>query len=180
MLSLRSGCKSEAGLYRSAFNETLPLRFARKCGAPDANGCIPWLGSATSKGYGIFWYGSEGQKRLKTTAHRLAWALKNGDIAPGLLVLHSCDNPRCVNLAHLSIGTPQNNTDDMVSKRRHAWRERTPWQKLNATDGERIRDLRRTGCTQQQVADWFGVSRPLISLIESGKIQHSAPARVSI
>jgi hypothetical protein len=79
-----------------------------------------------------------------------------------------------VNVDHLFLGTAQENTDDMVSKGRHSWRNGTPWQKLNATDGERIRDLTRAGCTQQEIADWMGVSRPLISLVMAGKIKHSA------
>lgn len=166
---MRTGCKSDSGLSRSAFNNTLPRRFELKCGKQDANGCIPWLGYKTSKGYGVFRYGD-----AKTTAHRIVWVLKRGDLPPEILVLHHCDNPSCVNVDHLFLGDPLANTADMVSKGRHAWRDGTPWQKLNATDGERMRDLRRSGCTQQEVADWLGVSRPLISLIESGKIQHSA------
>jgi DNA-binding XRE family transcriptional regulator len=78
-----------------------------------------------------------------------------------------------VNVEHLFLGSPSDNTKDMMDKNRHGWREGTPWQKLNSVDGERISDLRLSGCTQQEAADWFGVSRPLISLIETGKISHS-------
>jgi HNH endonuclease len=147
---------------------TLEVRFSAKCGKPDANGCIPWLAGKTLKGYGQFRIGL-----LRTTAHRAAWMMKYGDIAPGLSVLHKCDNPSCVNVDHLFLGTAQENTDDMVAKGRHAWRNGTPWQKLNATDAERIRDLYRARCTQQEIADWLGVSRPLISMILAGKIQYS-------
>ncbi len=171
MLSLRTGCQSAEGLSRSDFNETLSARFASKCGPQDSTGCIPWLAHKTSKGYGTLNVTSSNAKR--TTAHRIAWVLAKGDLPPKILVLHSCDNPSCVNPEHLFLGSAQQNTDDMVSKKRHAWRYGTPWQKLNATDGERIRDLRKAGHTQQEIADWRGVSRPLISMIESGKVQHS-------
>ena len=170
MLSLRTGCKSEIGLSRADFNRTLSQRFASKCDSADARGCIPWIGGKTIKGYGIL----RASARVKTCAHRIAWVLKHGDLSPNVLVLHRCDNPSCVNVDHLFLGSAQENTNDMVSKARHAWRAGTPWQKLNSTDGERVRDSRRAGCTQQEVADWFGISRPLISMIESGKIQHSA------
>ncbi len=168
---MRSGPKSTAGLSRSQFNATLAKRFRSKCGAPDARGCIPWLGTKTTKGYGTLRLNASGPK---STAHRIAWVLSRGDLAPELCVLHRCDNPSCVNVEHLFTGSVLQNVQDMVAKKRHGWRDGTPWQKLNATDGERIRDLRRAGCTQQQVADWLNVSRPLISMIEGGKIQHSA------
>lgn len=173
MLSLPAGCLSVTGLSKADFNESVERRFASKCGAPDANGCIPWTASGTAKGYGVLRINGD-KNGLRSTAHRIAWVLKNGDIPAGVMVLHRCDNPSCVNADHLFLGSPQDNTADMVSRDRHAWRVRTPWQKLNATDGERIRDLRRAGCTQQEIADWLDVSRPLISMIESGKIRHSA------
>ena len=174
---MRSGPKSVEGLSRSQFNETLAKRFRSKCGAPDARGCIPWLGSKTHRGYGLIQVGNRGS--VKTSAHRIAWVLVHGDLPPDLCVLHRCDNPSCVNADHLFIGSVQQNVQDMVAKNRHPWRNGTPWQKLNSTDGERIRDLRRAGCIQQQVADWLGVSRPLISLIESRRVQHSVLATVS-
>ncbi len=159
------------GLFLSTASKTLSKRFAAKCGKPDANDCIPWLGTKTRGGYGAI----RASNSAYTTAHRVAWALERGDLSPEILVCHSCDNPSCVNADHLFIGSPKQNTADMVTKRRHSWRNGTPWQKLNSTDGERIKDLRKTGKTQQEIADYFGVSRPLVSMILSGKIQHSTP-----
>lgn len=170
---MRSGCLSKSGLSRSEFNETLPQRFERKCGAPDARGCIPWLGTKTGKGYGSCGIDNAGASQL---AHRVAWVLSRGDLSPAVMVLHRCDNPSCVNVDHLFLGSPQANTDDMVSKRRHPWRNPPPWQKLNSTDVERIRDLRACGHTQREVSEWMGVSRPLISMIEHGRIKHAVTA----
>ena len=169
---MRNGCESIDGLSRSEFNETLEARFRSKCGAPDSRGCIPWTAHKSKTGYGSLLLASVGSK--KTCAHRIAWVLAKGDLPPKVLVLHRCDNPSCVNVDHLFLGSQKANMEDMVSKQRHPWRAGITYRKLNATDGERIRDLRRAGCTQQEVADWLGVSRPLISLIESGKVQHSS------
>ena len=144
-------------------------RFVVKCSEPDEHGCVKWLGSSTLGGYGVF----RVREGVRTTAHRAAWIIFRGEIPDGKYVLHRCDNPSCVNVDHLFIGTPAENTHDMVAKGRHGWRSGMPWQKLNAIDGERIRDLRQAGCTQQQIADWLGVSRPLISLILSGRVKHS-------
>ena len=153
---------------------SLRARFVSKCGKPNANGCIPWLGTKTLGGYGTIRISHDyGRASYRTTAHRAAWILENGYVPRGMSILHSCDNPSCVNLEHLFAGSPRENTHDMIAKNRHGWRNGAPWQKLNATDGERIRDLRRAGCIQQTIADWMDVSRPLISMILGGKIQHS-------
>jgi HNH endonuclease/helix-turn-helix protein len=172
VLSLRTGCQSKSGLSRSEFSRVTEGRFLLSCGFPDAHGCIPWIGSKTGKGYGTMRLGKPGSRG--TTAHRIAWVLKFGDLAPGVLVLHRCDNPSCVNADHLFLGSAKTNTDDMISKRRHSWRDGAPWQKLNGVDAERVRDLRRAGCTQQEIADWLGVSRPLISMIENGHIAYAS------
>ena len=163
--------RASAGLSKSDFSATLLSRFSRYCGRPADGDCIEWTGTRTRKGYGVIRFSPSGEK---TTAHRVAWVIRNGHIPPGLMVLHRCDNPRCVNADHLFLGSAKDNTADMVSKRRHPWRNWTPWQKLGASDGERVRDLRKAGCTQQEISDWLHVSRPLISMILAGKINHSA------
>lgn len=75
-------------------------------------GCWYWDGSRTNLGYGkVYWQGR------KWNAHRLACTLLVGE--PGdLHVCHSCDNPGCVNPAHLFLGTARDNARDMVSKGR--------------------------------------------------------------
>jgi hypothetical protein len=160
-----------AGLYRAETTSTISARFKQKCGRSDGNGCIPWIGQITRNGYGVMRIGGAGS--LRTTAHRVAWLLERGDLSPEILVLHRCDNPSCVNIDHLFIGSQQDNVNDMVSKNRHQWREMRPWQKLNFADDERIIDIRRAGKTHLEIADYFEVSRPLISLILAGNLQHT-------
>jgi len=76
-------------------------------------GCWVWAGSKIRKGYG-YWSGG-GSRGL---AHRHSWALQNGPIPDGLWVLHHCDNPPCVNPAHLYLGTVVENVQDAVSRNR--------------------------------------------------------------
>jgi hypothetical protein len=81
-------------------------------GGPDA--CWIWTGWRSSKGYGR----SRSVGRW-LFAHRVSWELANGPIPSGLLVCHHCDNPPCVNPAHLFVGTNSDNMRDCISKGRN-------------------------------------------------------------
>src|SRR5690242_10365359 len=91
-------------------------RFWKKVEKTEA--CWNWLGGVNSAGYGSF--GLITTPRVKTVlSHRYAFELANGPIPGGSVLLHSCDNRRCVNPAHLSAGSVADNNHDMVSKGRH-------------------------------------------------------------
>ena len=77
--------------------------------------CWTWIGSKASSGYGTFWLGA-GQFAY---AHRLSFAMHNGPLLDGMFVCHRCDTPSCIAPSHLFLGSPQENVDDMMSKRRH-------------------------------------------------------------
>lgn len=96
-----------------------------KIGIPDD--CWNYQNSSTP-GYGSF-YVRVSETKEKTTweswrAHRFAYTILRGPIPDGLFVLHSCDNPACVNPDHLWIGTHQDNMDDAINKGRlNTWRQ---------------------------------------------------------
>lgn len=75
--------------------------------------CLIWSSTIGQDGYGKFWLDGANQR-----AHRVVWQLKNGPIPEGLQVCHKCDNPLCVNIEHLFLGTPKQNMQDKVSKGR--------------------------------------------------------------
>lgn len=78
------------------------------------NGCVEYAGTKWSnKEYGRISYAGG-----SWNAHRLAWTLANGSIPPGLIVCHKCDNPACINLEHLFLGTHSDNMEDMAAKGR--------------------------------------------------------------
>jgi hypothetical protein len=76
--------------------------------------CWIWMGSKNSKGYGVRRKPGGGV----ITMHRYSFELANGPIGMGLNILHSCDNPSCVNPAHLRAGSQADNVADMVSRGR--------------------------------------------------------------
>jgi hypothetical protein len=85
-----------------------------------ANGCIEWQGNRIYSGYGMV-YDSALQRNV--LAHRAAYREFVGPIPEGMHVLHSCDNPPCVNIDHLRLGTPQENMKDRSDRGRH-WAQR--------------------------------------------------------
>jgi len=74
-----------------------------------------WIGYRTNKGYGQFKYRIDGVRRT-ARAHRAAWEHANGPIPDGLHVLHTCDNPACVNIEHLYLGTNDDNIADKMDR----------------------------------------------------------------
>ena len=78
--------------------------------------CWEYQGATNNVGYGMI----RDEKKMRTT-HRVSYEEHNDTKIPaGMCVCHQCDNPKCVNPAHLWLGTRKQNMDDMVAKGRGA------------------------------------------------------------
>jgi hypothetical protein len=87
---------------------------------PTSNGCVEYTGCADRKGYGLITI-----NRKLRRAPRFVWESLNGSIPEGMVIMHTCDNPPCVNPEHLRCGTQKENIADMVAKGRRP-KERPP------------------------------------------------------
>lgn len=148
---------------------TLAEKFAARVtvGAPDE--C--WLiagADCNQAGHAQITIGSPARPPfIRVLAHRFAWEQANGrKVPPGLVVMHSCDRPKCCNPLHLSLGTQHDNILDSVRKGRYNCFGQ---QKLNAQQVLDIRAMADLGILQKDIALQFGIARNTVSAIVNRK-----------
>lgn len=84
--------------------------------------CVEFEGYRDAKGYGRVMMRNP---RRVERAHRVTWTETHGPIPVGMVVRHRCDNPACVRVDHLQLGTKADNNRDMVERGRHANQKKT-------------------------------------------------------
>ena len=140
-----------------------PDSFWQRVEKRDAGECWPWLGRLDADGYGIL---SRSTRPFR--AHRLAFEITFGTIPDGLIVRHTCDNARCVNPAHLLLGTQSDNIADKVARDRQAKGERMGAAKLTEDAVRVIRNACAAGLSQSEMARRYGVSLRAVQFIQGG------------
>lgn len=144
--------------------------------------CWSWKGARLPTGYGVV--GAPRPIRATWYAHRVSYALNCGD-PRGLCVCHRCDNPQCVNPAHLFLGTPKENAADMIAKGRRGIKGKSrrpafapvgfargevmPTHRLTAEMVVDIRKRSAAGETRAALGRKFGVSATAIRQIVQRK-----------
>jgi hypothetical protein len=130
----------------------------------ESDGCWEWIGHKDPNGYGRL--NVDGKPLL---AHRLAWQARFGDIG-GAVICHKCDNPACVNVAHMFAGTQTDNLNDMWSKGRG-----NPKTNIGEAHGRakltevQVREIRASQESDRKLAARYGVSHPVVRAVRLRK-----------
>lgn len=133
-----------------------------RSGGPDA--CWPWMAGRHTAGYGM-----ANAMDNSFCAHRMSWSMHNGPIPAGMAICHKCDNPPCVNPAHLFLGTKADNSRDMARKGRSTHGESNPRARLTEAEVLQVRRLRAEGLSMRRIALRVGCSLTNVSVICRGK-----------
>jgi hypothetical protein len=131
-----------------------------------------WLWRASSKntvsGYGSFW---DNDLKKNLLAHRVSYQLANGEVPIGRVVMHTCDNPKCVNPKHLMLGSNKENGEDKARKGRSArnifFGENNPKSKLTLEQARYIKQ--HPEISNAEIARQFGLSVNCIRGVRIGR-----------
>jgi len=163
-------CSSEcwAKALKLRAKTRISKRFWSKVQKKGPDECWPWMGGLNPLGYGIF-MGSRGSTQL---AHRWSYMLATQDFSlqPEIFVCHSCDNPQCVNPAHLWLGDARDNVLDMLAKgRQRPGILRGEQSKKSDLTEKDIKSIRASSASHANLAREYGVSATAIAAIRSRK-----------
>lgn len=135
--------------------------------------CLNYRGPVDKKGYTRI---SVAGKVYLT--HRYIWELVNGPIPAGHVIMHTCDNPTCVNIAHLKCGTQAENLADAKKKGRVACGSKLPQAILTEEQVKSIwNDLKAQQLTQREIAKKYGIHFAIVSDIKLGKTWKSVTSK---
>jgi hypothetical protein len=145
-------------------------RFWSKVDRRGPDECWPWLSAKLKAGYGKMWVGRKRTPdRRMVLAHRFSYELAKGAIPEGMLVCHRCDNPSCVNPAHLFLGDDKANTADMWAKGRGDFARR-----ITPAIAAEIRWVSMLGLNDAQIAGACGLTRTIVRNVRIGHTWTSA------
>jgi hypothetical protein len=170
------------GLVIADFDAGFCNRFWAKVSAGTfaKDACWSWTAALNNKGYGFIWSRAHGGPIL---AHQASYTMTYGAVPVGCEIIHTCDNPACVNPQHLKEATHAENMADMMRKGRQArgpehrrktlagmrLGERHPKAKLTDAQVQDIKEKRAAGVAAVKLAREYGVSHQLVSQIALGR-----------
>lgn len=117
------------------------------------SGCLEWKGFKDKKGYGHCYVFA-----IHDRVHRHIWVLIKGKIPENLHVLHSCDNPSCININHLFLGTNQDNHIDKLNKNRE-------YRKITKPQIQILIKMAKKGILYKDIAEKFKLTLSHVSSI---------------
>ena len=135
-----------------------------------SDNCWDWVGAKTRGGYGHFRMLVNGSW-VMYKAHRFSYEYHNQvDLDKETLVCHRCDNPACVNPAHLFIGSAKDNMQDCIKKGRQKWGHQKGHRLLTEDIVNKIRLLyNEGGYSMKDVGDMFNTSATQVCRVVNNK-----------
>lgn len=143
-------------------DEDVVERFWSRVDIGDPEDCWEWTWGKTKAGYGTMGF-KDGRLFY---CHRIAYVLTYGEIPRGLLVIHTCDNPSCVNPAHLKAATNKENILDAQKKDRLAKGEKHGSHVLSERQVRQILYLLNLETSIKRLMARYNVSRQTIQDIK--------------
>jgi hypothetical protein len=136
-------------------HRSVELRIESRITRAGENTCTTWRGSRNNSG----------QPRIKVDgklrySSNIVWGQEHGPIPLGLVVRHTCDNPECLNLNHLILGTHQDNYLDRIP---HSL------VKVDKEMQQQIRLLHKQGYTYQEIGRKLNIGQTRAQRYATGK-----------
>jgi hypothetical protein len=104
-----------------------------------------------------------------TGIHRWMFMMTNGPIPKGIVIMHTCDNPACINPKHLEAGTQKDNMKDCEIKKRHSHGESHGMHVITEEDAIKIKKYLSNGFSHGNITALFGYSKHIVKDIQRNK-----------
>ncbi len=153
--------KPDGKFVRCSNNSTIKDRLDSKSKLNPETGCIEWTGTLNP----ISGYGGIRINGKRFFSHRVSWEEKNKMSAKGLVIRHTCDNPKCINSDHLLSGTQKDNIKDKVIKNRQLKGAQIWNSKLNEEDVKDIILMNKQGKNMSELGRIYDITASAIGNI---------------
>lgn len=162
----------------NSIQKSIIKRVLQKC--VKNNYCIEVQGYAGPNGYPLIYI-----KEIGGTggSHRLMWFIYHGFIPEKKVVMHKCDNRRCINPRHLRLGTTAENISDMIAKNRHVKLpvgEKSFMSKFSDDQILKIRESADNGRSYKEIAKDFNIHSSHVSRIVRGLARITANGKIQV
>lgn len=141
-------------------------KFKSKFTEGDKESCWDWEFGVTAGGYGQMAY-----KCKKYASHRLSWSYYNDKSIPkGCVIMHTCDNPKCVNPSHLKLGTQKDNVADMMAKGRFKdYNKKGSNNPQSVVNPDHVIDIYTSNGTHKAISEKYGYKLSTVANIRIGR-----------
>lgn len=129
--------------------------------------CLEWQRAKQTNGYGAVWDSDTNKQCL---AHRAMYQVVYGEIPDGLTIMHTCDNPSCINPNHLVACTHKENMNDRDNKGRLITNVKKAIDANRKLTNDQLRAIQSDMRSSRVIAEEYNVDRSHICKIRRGLV----------